>query len=71
MQRHKDCMKRYDRPHTFFCLDPPYWETEGYGVDFSFEQYEQMAEVMRSCKGKVMLSINDYPDIRRVFEGCR
>lgn len=64
-----DCMKRYDRAHTFFYLDPPYWQTEGYGVEFGFEQYEQMAEFMRSCKGKVMLSINDHPDIRRVFEG--
>ncbi|MNN89240.1 hypothetical protein D3C81_2070240 [compost metagenome] len=24
---------------------------------------------MRSCKGKVMVSINDHPDIRRVFDG--
>ena len=28
-----------------------------------------MAEVMRTCKGKVMVSINDHPDIRRVFNG--
>ncbi|MGF6399551.1 hypothetical protein ABH905_003217 [Pseudomonas frederiksbergensis] len=24
---------------------------------------------MRRCKGKVMVSINGHPDIRRVFEG--
>lgn len=65
----QDCMKRYDRPHTFFYCDPPYWQTEGYGVDFGFEQYEQMAEFMRTCKGKVMVSINDHPDIRQVFNG--
>ncbi|MBI3714213.1 MAG: DNA adenine methylase [Burkholderiales bacterium] len=65
----QDCMKRYDRPHTFFYCDPPYWQTEGYGVDFGFEQYEQMAEFMRTCKGKVMVSINDHPDIRRAFNG--
>ena len=52
----QDCMKRYDRDHTFFYCDPPYWQTEGYGVDFDFEQYEQMAEFMRNCKGKVMIS---------------
>ena len=28
-----------------------------------------MADFMRSCKGRVMVSINDHPDIRRVFEG--
>ncbi len=65
----QDCMKRYDRSHTFFYLDPPYWQTEGYGVPFEFDQYEQMAETMRRCKGKVMVSINDHPDIRRSFDG--
>jgi DNA adenine methylase len=64
-----ECMKRYDREHTFFYLDPPYWQTYGYGVDFGFEQYEQMAEFMRTCKGRVMVNINDHPDIRRVFYG--
>lgn len=52
-------------------MDPPYWQTAGYGVDFPFENYERMAEFMRRCKGKVMVmvSINDHPDIRKVFEG--
>uniref|UniRef100_UPI00355655BB adenine modification methytransferase n=2 Tax=Pseudomonadota TaxID=1224 RepID=UPI00355655BB len=34
-----------------------------------FEQYEAMADFMRRCKGRVMVSINDHPDVRRVFEG--
>lgn len=63
------CAERYDRPHTFHYMDPPYWQTAGYGVDFPFENYERMAEFMRRCKGKVMVSINDHADIRRVFEG--
>lgn len=63
------CMQRYDRTHTFFYCDPPYWQTEGYGVPFEFEQYEQMAEFMKTCKGKVMVSINDHPDIRRAYAG--
>lgn len=65
----QDLVKRYDRDHTFFYCDPPYWQTEGYGVEFGFEHYEQLAEFMRTCKGKVMVSINDHPDIRRVFAG--
>ncbi len=63
------CMARYDRVHTLFYLDPPYWETEGYGVPFPFAEYEAIAEAMRTCKGKAILSINDHPEIRRVFEG--
>ncbi|WP_349591078.1 DNA adenine methylase [Vogesella oryzagri] len=65
----QDCLKRYDRPYTFFYADPPYWQTEGYGVPFDFEQYEQLAKAMRECKGKVMVSINDHPDIRAAFAG--
>ena len=61
------CMERYDRQHTLFYLDPPYWETAGYGVEFEFEQYEKMAELMSRLTGKAILSLNDHPDIRRVF----
>ncbi len=65
----REVVARYDRPHTLHYLDPPYWQTEGYGVEFPFAEYEAIAEFMRSCSGKVVLSINDHPDIRRVFEG--
>lgn len=61
------CFDRYDRRHTFFYADPPYWETEGYGVGFEWSQYERLAEAMANAKGKVMLSINDHPDIRACF----
>lgn len=27
------CIDRYDRPHTLFYLDPPYWQTEGFGME--------------------------------------
>lgn len=64
-----DCLERYDRPGTLHYLDPPYWETEGYGVDFPFSEYERMAVLMRTVQGKVVLSINDHPEIRRVFDG--
>lgn len=63
------CMERYDRPHTLFYLDPPYWQTEGYGVPFPWDQYERMATLMRQLKGKAIVSINDHPDIRRAFAG--
>lgn len=65
----QEAIRRYDRPHTFFYMDPPYWQTEGYGVDFPWSEYEEMARVIRSIKGKAMISINDHPDIRQVFDG--
>jgi len=64
-----ECLQRYDREHTFFYLDPPYWQTEGYGVGFGFDNYEAMATALRTLKGKALVSINDHPDIRRVFDG--
>lgn len=63
------CVERYDRPHTLFYLDPPYWGTEGYGVEFGFAQYERMAELLRSMAGKALVSVNDIPEMRSAFAG--
>ena len=63
------CIDRYDRPHTLFYLDPPYWETEGYGVPFPWEQYVAMAAKLRQIKGKAVVSLNDHPAIRECFAG--
>lgn len=64
-----ECMRRYDRGHTFFFVDPPYWETEGYGVPFEFSEYERLAQALRDIKGKAIVTLNDHPDIRRAFDG--
>jgi DNA adenine methylase len=61
------CIEKYDRPGTLFFLDPPYWKVEGYGVPFGIEQYHRMAEIMRTMKGKAILTINDHPDMREIF----
>lgn len=61
------CVTKYDRPHTLFFMDPPYWETEGYGVDFGWEQYEAMAACLGKLKGKAIVTLNDHPDVRRAF----
>ena len=63
------CIAKYDRPHSLFYLDPPYYGTEGYGVDFGLEQYDQMAALLRSMKGKAAVSVNDIPAMRKAFKG--
>jgi len=65
----QECISRYDRDHTLFYMDPPYWQTEGYGVGFGIEQYEEMAEILIRLKGKAIISLNGHPDIRRIFAG--
>ncbi|MEQ7870372.1 hypothetical protein V6R97_06935 [Chromohalobacter salexigens] len=48
---------RYDRAHTLFYTDPPYWQTEGYGVGFGVEQYEEVAGVLgKNLKSKAIIS---------------
>lgn len=65
----QECIKRYDRDHTLFYLDPPYWGTAGYGEDFGFDQYKSMAELAKTSKGRFVISINDHPDMLDVFSG--
>lgn len=66
-----ECVQRYDREHTLFYLDPPYWGTEGYGVPFPREEYDRIAEALRSIKGKAIVSVNDVREMRAAFAGFR
>lgn len=63
----QSCFDRYDGDDTLFFLDPPYWETEGYGPEFGLDQYEALAERMVAMRGKAVLTLNDHPEMRRVF----
>lgn len=63
------CIERYDRPHTLFYCDPPYWGTEGYGVTFGLEQYTRMADLARSIEGRMVISVNDIEPMREAFAG--
>lgn len=64
-----ECIKRYDRPGTLFYLDPPYHGTAGYGGDFGLEQYDAMAELARTIQGRMIISVNDIPEMRKAFDG--
>ena len=60
---------KYDRPHSLFYLDPPYWGTEGYGVEFALDNYHLMAELARNIQGAMIISVNDIPEMRAAFAG--
>lgn len=64
-----DFLARYDRPGTLFYLDPPYFGSEkDYGEDlFDRSQFELMAERLAGLKGRFLLSLNDHPEVRRIF----
>lgn len=64
-------LKRYDRPDALFYLDPPYWSTEWfYGTDlFKPSDFERLAACLNSLKGRWIVSINDHPRVRHLFDG--
>ncbi len=67
---YEECIKRYDKPSTLFYLDPPYWGTEGeYGSQlFSKSDFEKIADLLASIRGRFILSLNDCPAIRENFQ---
>jgi DNA adenine methylase len=68
-----DVIQRFDRPESFFYLDPPYYGCEDYygkGI-FSKDDFAKLRDLLTGLKGKFILSINDTPEIRRLFKGFR
>jgi len=65
----QDFMRRWDSNGTLFFLDPPYWGVEDYyGKNaFAREEFDAMAEALRGVKGRFILTLNDVPEVRRLF----
>ncbi|CDO60799.1 Site-specific DNA methylase [Candidatus Phaeomarinobacter ectocarpi] len=63
---------RYDRPNALFYLDPPYWGAErDYGDQFTKADFERLAVQLAELKGTFLLSINDRPEVRKIFDGFK
>ena len=60
-------LTRYDRPTTFFYLDPPYVEMPYYRFNFLTADFHQLAERLGNIRGRFLLSINDHPTSREAF----
>lgn len=70
---YQQVLERYDKPHTFFYLDPPYYGFEDYygkGL-FGPGDFEALGAILESRSGKFIMSINDVPEIRRIFNAFR
>ena len=64
-----EVIRRYDAPATLFYLDPPYWGCEqDYGDGFTRDDFAAMADQLVGIQGKFVLSINDTPGAREVFD---
>jgi len=64
-------LKRYDRPTTLFYLDPPYYGRKLYNHNLDPADFEAMAERLKELKGKFVLSLNDLPEVRKIFHGFK
>lgn len=64
-------LSRWDRPGMLFYLDPPYYGNEGdYGPGrFRREEFGELANVLRELRGRFILSLNDRPEVRKLFAG--
>ena len=64
----EDIIKRYDRPHSFFFCDPPYFETAGYGNEFGEQEHLLLRDTLSQIKGKFMVTINDHHKVREWYK---
>lgn len=62
-------IERYDRAGMLFYLDPPYFGCEeDYGAGtFAPADFERMAQVLARARGRFIVSLNDTPEVRRIF----
>lgn len=66
-------IRQYDRPVSFFYLDPPYYDTESYYKNvgeegFRKEDHIRLRDTLFSIKGKFLLSYNDCDFIRNLYD---
>jgi DNA adenine methylase len=69
-QPYERLIERFDKPHTFFYLDPPYYGCEDYygkGI-FKRADFERLRDILRAVKGRFIMSINDTPEIRKLYK---
>jgi DNA adenine methylase len=74
---HKDfraCINSYDRPDTTFYCDPLYYGAVPYrkGIPpFMDCDHEDLAKLLANVHGKWLLTYNDHPRIRELYEGFK
>lgn len=68
-------MSRFPRPNsplrpgiTLFFSDPPYRKINCYEHNFVEQEFLDLAEVLADIKGRFLMTINDTPEAREMFE---
>ena len=69
-QDYKNILKKYDSRNTLFYLDPPYENSKGL-YDKYIMDFEELERHVRNLKGAVAISMNDSPNIRKIFKNYK
>ena len=62
----------YDRPTTFFYVDPPYYDVAKglYAQPFGTADHTRLAECLKQISGRFILSYDDCPCVRGLYRTC-
>jgi len=64
---YEEVLRRYDRPTTFFYIDPPYFGVKLYHHNLEPVEFSTLRDRLKELKGKFLLSLNDTPEVREIF----
>ena len=65
------CMELYDRRETFFFVDPPYTNSKPDMYEgWTDTDVQILHDKLMRRRGRWLLTFNDTPAIRRIFQGC-
>ncbi len=54
----RELIEKHDGSGSFFYFDPPYSGKKWYDYNFQLSDYEELAEIMKSIKGRYLLNLN-------------
>ncbi len=64
---YQQAIQKFDTKTAFFFVDPPYYNKPFYRHNFELKDYLELAERLANLKGKFLMTLNDHPEMRKVF----
>lgn len=64
---YKEIIRKYDSEDTLFYFDPPYENSSNRIYDNPVVDYDELADILKTIKGKFLLSINNNPRFLEIF----
>ena len=68
-QDYKTVIKKHDNKDSFIYLDPPFYESRKYSA--GKVDPNEICDIVKKAKGKVMMSYNNHPEVRKACKGLK